>query len=325
MKNRRSQNIKWTVVLTIVGFLFLSLVSCASPEGSNRVTPSETPAKTVFPLKTNTPQATPEPTLTPVILTAESTSAPTSSIIYESTSPDSRWTATTKLKTIDGEERSILEVSNDNGKVKWEVENEPFIDKPPEGFWFPVPFHWSKDGRYLYFSHRASGDGCFSGNNHSGRNLQRLDLATGEMEDVSPGGTYLAISPDDHYLAIVPYAIEGINVQNLENGDLKVLDLVVQQEEVGFEMDQRYITWSPDSRSLVFTVMAGVCDGMVESYFNWIVRAELQPLSQRFLTEKDEQGLIPISWVEPDKILVRDKDQNLWWMDANTGAISSVK
>jgi hypothetical protein len=71
--------------------------------------------------------------------------------------------------------------------------------------------------------------------------------------------------------------------------------------------------------------MAGVCDFTVESYFNWIVRVDVQSLSQRLLTEKDEQGLVPISWVEQDKILARDKDGNLWWMNPNTGETSSTK
>ena len=304
-------------IVIVLSFLFIT--SCTSPEVSNVLIPSETPANT------NTPFATPDITSTSVAPTPEVISSPTPITVYESISPDARWIATTSRVYVNGEERSLLKVSNDDGKVEWEVENKPFVEEPPIGFWFPVPFHWSKDGNYLYFAHRASGDGCFGGNKHLGKDLQRLNLATGEVNDISSGGTYMAISPDEKYLAAVSYAREGIKIQNLENGDLKVLDLVIHQEDVGFELDQRYITWSPDSQSLVFVIMAGVCDGTVESYFNWIVRVDIQSLSQRFLTDKDEQGLVPISWIEQDKILVRDKDGNLWWINPNTGAISSVK
>jgi hypothetical protein len=305
----------------IVNVLSLVIItSCASSEITSAVLPSQTAANTITPFV-----VTLDMTSTPVVPRPEVTFSPTPRIVYESTSPDARWSAITSREFIDGEERSILRASNDQGKVAWEVENKPFIEEPPTGFWFPVPIHWSNDGKYLYFAHRANGDGCFGGNNHSGRDLQRLDLVTGEVNDISPGGTYLAISPDEKYLATVSFAKEGIKIQDLETGDTKALDLLVRQEDVGFELDQRYITWSPDSRSLVFVIMAGVCDGTVESYFNWIVRVDMQSLSQQFLTEKDEQALVPISWVGQDKILVRDKDGKLWGMNANTGAISSVE
>lgn len=303
-------------IVVVLSLVFIT--SCTSREVSNVLMPSETPA--------STPRAALDITSTPVAPTLKVTSPPTSIVVYESISPNARWRATTSRVIVNGEERSILKVSNDGGgMVEWEAENKPFIEEPPAGFWFPVPYHWSKDGHYLYFAHRADGDGCFGGNPHLGKDLQRLDLATGEVEDISSGGSYMAISPDENYLATVSFAREGIKIQNLQSGDSKVLDLVIQQEDVGMELDQRYITWSPDSKSLVFVIMAGVCDFTVESYFNWIVRVDVQSLSQHLLTEKDEHGSVPISWIEQDRILVRDKDGNLWWMNSNTGETSSTK
>jgi Tol biopolymer transport system component len=306
--------LRLAVVLSLV-----FIMSCTSPEVSNLSVPSETP------VSTSTALVTREVTSTPVPTTLETISQATPILVYESISPDARWTATTSRVFVDGEERSILKVSIDGGTVEWEVENKPFIEEPPAGFWFPVPFYWSKDGHYLYFVHRADGDGCFGGNPHIGKDLQRVDLASGKVEDISSGGSYMAISPDENYLATVSFAREGIKIQNLRSGDSKVLDLIVRQEDVGMELDQRYITWSPDSKSLVFVVMAGVCDFTVESYFNWIVRVDIQSLSQRMLTEKDEQGFVPISWVKEDKIIVRDKEGNLWWMNPTTGETSPTK
>lgn len=304
-------------IVVVLSLVFIT--SCTAGDVSNVLIPSETPAST------RTPLTTLDFTSTPIASTPEVDSSPTPILVYESISPDARWTATTRRVFVDGEERSIFEVSNDGERVTWEIENKPFIDQPPAGFWFPIPFHWSKNGQYLYFAHRADGDGCFGGNPHLGKNLQRLDLATGEVKDISPGGTYMAISPDENYLANVSFATEGIEIQNLQSGNLHGLDRVVGYEDVGMELDQRYITWSPDSQSLVFVIMAGVCDFSVESYFNWIVRVDVQSLSQHFLTEKDEQGYVPISWIEPDKILVRDKNGNLSWMNSNTGETSSTK
>jgi hypothetical protein len=177
----------------------------------------------------------------------------------------------------------------------------------------------------LYYAHRADGDGCFGGNKHLGKDLKRLDLTTGEVSQVSNGGTYLSFSPDEKYLATISFGSEGINIQNLTSDKLDILDLLVRHEDLGLETDQRYITWSPDSQSLVFVIMAGVCDFTVESYFNWIVRVDISTLTQSMLTERDERGLVPVSWIEQDRILTRDKDGNLWWMNPSTGAVTSVK
>ena len=43
------------------------------------------------------------------------------------------------------------------------------------------------NAQYLCFAHLVSGDGCFGGNNHLVKDLQRLDLTTGEVEDISSG------------------------------------------------------------------------------------------------------------------------------------------
>lgn len=284
-----------------------------------------TATSTAIPSRTNTPVAIQPSTPIPVTQTPQKTQLPKPVIVHESVSPDARWTAITSREFVEGQERSIFKVSNDGGRIEWEVENEIFIEEPPAGFWFPVPFYWSKDGKYLYYAHRASGDGCFGGNKHLGKDLERIDLTTGEVSSISSGGTYMSISPDENYLATISFGDEGINIQNLSSGKLEILDLLIRHEDLGLETDQRYISWSPDSKSLVFVIMAGVCDFSVESYFNWIVRVDIESFSQKILTERDEQGLVPISWVEKDKILTRDKEGELWWMNPSTGNVSPIK
>jgi len=306
------------IFIVIVSFQTL-MVGCTSSNLPATASP------TIIPSQTSTPVVINQSTPIPATQTPEKTPVPKPIIVYESVSPDTRWTATTTRLYVDEQERSIFKVSNDGGRVEWEVENEVYVDEPPIGFWFPVPFYWSKDGKYLYFAHRASGDGCFGGNNHLGKDLKRLNLITGEVSQISSGGTYMAISPDENYLAAISFGDEGINIQNLSSGKLEILDLLIRHEDLGLETDQRYITWSPDSKSLVFVIMAGVCDFSVESYFNWIVRVDIESLSQTMVTERDEQGLVPISWIEKDKILTRDKEGKLWWMNPSTGEISPIK
>ncbi len=267
---------------------------------------------------------TPELTATDVQLTniPEPISTPEPIIVYEFISPDSKWRAKTNRVFVEGEERSILVVTNlDEGRI-WEIENEPFVERPPEGFWFPVPFHWSKDGNYLYYLRRASGDGCFGGNEYMGKDLKKFDLVSGESGDVSSGGHYLSFSPDEKFLAIVPFGWDGIQIQELESGEFKKFVFPIRREDVGIEIMPGYLTWSPDSVSVIYVIMAGVCGGSVESQYNWIVRLDVHASSQRVLVEKDERGFVPVSWIEKDKVHVRDHDGRLWFMNPHTGKIS---
>lgn len=224
---------------------------------------------------------------------------------------------------MDGEERSIFVVTSNEGDVQWEVENEPFVEQPPESFWFPEPFYWSNDGHDLYYVRRASGDGCFGSIEYGGKDLKKFDLVSGENSDISSGGHYLIFSPDEKFLAVVSFGGDGIQIQDLESGDVKESVFPVRGEDVGIEVVPGYLKWSPDNRSLLYVLMAGVCSGAGESQFNWIVRLDVQTSSQRVLIEKDEQGLVPVSWMEADKVEMSDRDGRMWFMDPSTGKISA--
>jgi hypothetical protein len=320
-----------------LGFIVIAfaLYGCVEQEtGQSSLMQTKTAVKTATVVVTTTnnlPSPTtvintplPTPTTTKVIITQ----APTNKlgIIDESISPDRRWKAIVSLNMVDGERRSIFTVANDGDKIEWVVEDNPFSDIAVGGGSFPVPYYWSKNGQYLYFTHTSSGDGCFAGGEHKGWDLQRLDLATGGVEQISPnGGSWISISPDESSFAYLVYAKQGITLRNIQTGEENTFDLLVQQEEVGMEIDQRYIVWSPDSNALVYVVMAGVCDFRPESYFNWLIFVDLKTTVQKILLEKDERGLVPISWVDENRILFRDGNQQLWWMNLETGEMISTK
>jgi len=287
-------------------------------------TPTERPAQTrtlPLPTPTLTPQPptlpcppTPTPTPTPEFINLE---------IPQYISPDYRWYVTT---TMEGKERVTMTVSLDAGQVVWLVEDLPYEANIPWGFSFPVPFYWSKDGRYLYYTHRGSGDGCFAGDIHRVEDLFRLDLTNGEVIKIlDVGGTWVAFSPDEQYLASVSFGASGIQITNLATGQTQTLDLLVRQEDIGMETDQRYIVWAPNSRSLVFVIMSGVCSYPGESFYNWTVRVDLNPLSQRVLLEKDDRDLVPVLWTEQNQILTRDREGYLFWMNPADGSVVPVE
>ena len=299
----------------MTAYIFLIMTSaCVAPTVLNTITPV---------IATSTPislASTIETTVTPTTVVPNRDAL----TVFRSLSPDLRWTATTKRIWENEIEKSIFRVSNDHDTVVWEVENTVFVDEHPGGFSFPVPWYWSKDGRYLYYLHQSSGDGCYGGNTHGGDDLKKLDLATGNVEQISSGGRYVSMSPDERYIATLSFAASGLTILDLTSHTTRTLDFFLNQPDLGMELDQRYITWAPTSQELVFVIMAGVCDGGVESYYNWIVKVDIKSNSQKLLTEKDDQGFVPITWFEPDKILVRDKQGVLWWMNPNDGSTQPI-
>lgn len=308
----------WLWILVAAALL---LGGCATPtalQPTATIQPTQTRTQPP-PTQTNTPRPTasprpPTPTPTPETIRLQ---------IPQDISPDYRWYVSTAME---GKERVTMTVSLDNGQVVWLVEDLPYEDNFPWGFSFPVPFYWSKDGRYLYYTHRSSGDGCFGGSIHRVEDLFRLDLTTGEVIEIPEGGgAWVAFSPDEQYLASLSYG-HGIQITNLATGQTQTLDLLVRNEDIGMETDQQYIVWAPNSRSLVFVIMSGVCSGPpIESFYNWTVRVDLNPLSQRVLLEKDDRDLVPVLWTEQNRILTRDREGHFFWMNPADGSVVPVE
>ena len=67
----------------------------------------------------------------------------------------------------------------------------------------PQPFHWSKDGRFLYYTSRSYPDGGCVFYDNIGNSFDRLDLADGSVTALQPPHArgILAISPDETLIA----------------------------------------------------------------------------------------------------------------------------
>jgi hypothetical protein len=249
----------------------------------------------------------------------QTSSATEAQIIDQWLSPNRRWTAMVTRITRTGTERVVFTVDNDHGRIVWLVEDISFSEDPPTGFSFPKPFYWSQDGHFLFFTHSSSGDGCFGGGLHAGWDLYRLDLATGGVEQISSkGGSWISMSPDESTFAYLFYA-KAITIHDISTGREFMLDMPLSQESIGMELDARYILWSPGSRFLVYVIMAGVCDGEEESDYNWLVMVDVHNETHKLVLERDERGLIPISWTVDQGILLRDNQQHMWWLDPESG------
>ena len=83
------------------------------------------------------------------------------------------------------------------------------------------------------------------------------------------------------------------------------------------------IIWSPDGKTLMLTLAANPCDSA-----NWVqsvVRLDATMSSQAMLIRDDKRLFITTEWPEANQVLLKDKDGNLWSMNATTGKLEQMQ
>lgn len=284
--------------------------------------PSTTPTATRTPTPTAAPRTTPTPMPGPTPTPDFASRAFTVDQSVTS-SPDGLWTATvlTALPMnatgrTGPDYYTQLTVARADGAVAW-----PGIAKWAYygiGYDTLRPLHWSRDGRFLYFTFWGHGD-CPHFEN--GSNLLRLDLQYGRVTEVAPAlGDALALSPDEATLAAA------------QHGRLVLRDLATGQERrATLPTGKGYspagaILWRPDGGALVLAVATGICGARdPEGRAHTILCVDPATLTYRTLIERDNRMLVPQDWPEPGRVLLVDKDKARWWMDADTGELARAQ
>jgi Tol biopolymer transport system component len=232
-----------------------------------------------------------------------------------STSPDGKWKAT----VLEDQESASLRVSSTDGSVVWIADTVTERDIYG-GFEWPIPFHWSKDGRYLYFTHHERGDGCIS--LFHGSDLQRLDLQTGEVTEIIPRvGYWLALSPDETTLAYLSFE-KGLILHDLPSGDERQVHLDIEDAYPETPLHKSHLLWSPNGNLLVLTIDIDVCG---PGWSTAIVQVDVATLSQTVLLHEDEKLLYTIEWLEANRILLWEEGGHLWWLDTTTGTVTTAE
>jgi Tol biopolymer transport system component len=272
-----------------------------------RPTPTNTPRPTLAPAPSPTPRPSPTPDLGAMQETTTSF-----------TSPDGEWVMRVaralplddqgELYADYGHDR--VEVSSSDGTRSWTVIEEWFTLGLGLGGY--EPYLWTPDGRYLYITYVPVPDGCALFVN--GTDLRKVDLGSGEVTQlVPPVGLNISLSPDEDTLAYIGYRDRGLVLRDLETGQERQVDVYQSGDEAAGD-----ILWSPDGSALVLTLAHQPCTT------NWatstsILRVDAETLEVTPLIEQDQRLFTTTEWSQPDQVILKDDNENLWTMDPGTG------
>lgn len=151
-------------------------------------------------------------------------------------------------------EPQVIEIFDKNGSLLWEIpyQHEIATYDPHPGL---TVYGWSKDSTYLYFYYDFHPDGGDFAFWWEGFDLQRINVQTGDIEQVIPGDrekfVAFAFSPDETQIA---YTREQDNpsilyIRNLSTGAEKTAKVISSSMDYVRVGD---IHWSPSGKEIAF-------------------------------------------------------------------------
>ncbi|HVN53103.1 MAG TPA: hypothetical protein VMT46_02140 [Anaerolineaceae bacterium] len=346
MKRKRSPNFR-TYRPLLFGILFgliAGLVAgCAAPQatetatppGPTRVEPTRAPLPTIIPSATRPDTSTPRPRLSS---TPSASPTPPGGIIgLPVVSVDQRWTALTVRQMLDGTDTFVLKVTHLTDGKAWQI--QPLAAKSRV---YAGPVRFSKDNLFLYYTLRSNSfTACAPQSQPGGERLYRLDLLTGESEQISnqSGTAWLSLSPDDRVLALLSHSSIHLTLVDLPSvevtaGSRSTIPTVVSKpvnsprvlpdplpvDSLKPPLDTGNIVWSPDGEELVYAIYLGDCRDE-KNLTTAIVRVGLNG-AQSVILPSDPRGLVPIRWTQVG-LVVADKQGVIWQLDPQSGQVKA--
>ena len=232
-------------------------------------------------------------------------------------SPNQRWVVTTSLRLPTPanprhQYNAKMVVTRLDGSKKFTV-----MDRWSDfglGYTIPQPFHWSRDGRYFYFTNLPVSDGCSGLSNAS--DLQQVDLRSGRIDELlTPIHTWVSLAPDDKNVAAVNHGV--LLIGNVVKLDMRRPDfaLTSNAESIGA------IQWSTDSKQLVFAQLFDACTQTPLGSKSSIVWVDARSGQSRVLIKEDARRFMVERWLASHEVLLRDRDFQRWVLNTKTGEL----
>lgn len=232
-----------------------SLAACAVTPPAPTVPAASTQDSAAAPpptqaVSTPTPPAAPTPTVQLKVfgMTARS---------FSSVSPDGQWRAEAQLASFPGEtpyEYERVTVWRTDMAESW-TPYEMLLEYGGLGWGYLSAFHWSADGRYLYFEHTAASDGC---GYPLTTELHQVNLVERSLRPIPLTGMLfgeVTLSPGAERMA---YRVEGgILLHDQASGRTQTVPYAWPE---GFGYLVGWHAWSPDGNELAFSVTSPLCD-----------------------------------------------------------------
>jgi WD40 repeat protein len=239
----------------------------------------------------------------------------------ESKSPDGEWNAIVSIKEIEKDQEIILTVSNKSTGQEWVFKeaNSNEIATPRPYFLYPYIFKWSNDNKFLYFSYLwDKNDGCFGYFQPGGFGLKRINLSNGEIDVVrEEKATWMAFSPDEKYLAYIETFDGNVSIYNIEIGVSQNYPLP-NIDSLNMFPHTTDLYWSPDGNSLIYARYIGRCDLL--SPFLYVVQL-FSDTEEQIVLVNNKEGFSLVEWSIQDKIILKDNEGKLYWLNLNTKEI----
>jgi len=278
-------------------------------------------ATSVFP--TTTPTQLPEPTAVQSTPTPRSTETEPSAEIFqerESFSPDGQWRAYALLTFVEEGGGVVgyqtdLTVSTLEGDISWLAYTG--LQGVGMGYDVPTVVLWSSDGRSLFFTLRASPDGCstFAGQFDSG--LYQLDLASGEVKQHDVSG---ALSPDGTTVAHLVW--EPVPAVALYDLATKTTTTIVWDASLERGNTAMNLVWSPDSQAIALEHSSSFCfDGDYS-----LLHLDLTTEEQMMLLWQEPHSFFIAEWPSANEIYLQDRSHEgqKWSLDVNTSELTRI-
>jgi hypothetical protein len=224
-------------------------------------------------------------------------------------SPDEQWVVSVCV-----DQGHYTRVARSDGAAKWKLPF--FVDENSYGpGWYFQPYHWSKDGRYLYLTlgslFAIDGPGLAF---VEGFGLYRLELVSGDLVTWFPAdisGYSFSISLDEHWFIFVdPDNRQVVRIRDMLSGNEASLVFKEKYQTIGD------FVWSQDSLKVI--IVAAIRDWNSSDAGFSLFSYDIETKQLTTLVDNDAHQLLPEVNEDGDNVWLSDEVLQLASWDDNS-------